>query len=181
MLIEMFTHKLQITRQHDVSTFVLNMRWNQILLQVAAILLLVLPQLYVFHPRHACIYFIKTSFMYVYNKRFKTLNQEQLFLTGKMKHLRTTSAWFICKYPLYLRTNEVKIHRFFYAGLYYSVLVRKQKTLKIVCFYHELIQTQFWIQTSPRQSDVHVDSAVIVPEMRMCWNFPGMEFMIYLK
>jgi hypothetical protein len=94
------------------------------------------------------------------NFKFK-LYQEQLFLTGKMKHLRTTSAWFICKYPLYLRTNEVKIHRFFYAGLYYSVLVRKQKTLKIVCFYHELIQTQFWIQTCPRQSDVHVDKNVV--------------------
>jgi hypothetical protein len=40
----MFTHKLQITRQH-VSTFLLNMHWHQILLQVAAILLLVLLQL----------------------------------------------------------------------------------------------------------------------------------------
>ena len=38
------THKLQITRQH-VSIFLLNMRLNQILLQVAAILLPVLLQL----------------------------------------------------------------------------------------------------------------------------------------
>ena len=40
----MFTHILQITRQH-VSTFLLNMRINQILLQVAAILLPVLLHL----------------------------------------------------------------------------------------------------------------------------------------
>jgi hypothetical protein len=25
---------------------------------------------------------------------------------------------------------------------------------------------------------IKVIPAVIVPEMRMCWNFPGMEFMI---
>jgi hypothetical protein len=39
-----YTHKLQITRQH-VSTFLLNMRSNQILLRVAVILLLVLLHL----------------------------------------------------------------------------------------------------------------------------------------
>jgi hypothetical protein len=45
MLIEnVYTHTLQITRQH-VSTFLLNMRRNQIWLQVAAILLLVLLQI----------------------------------------------------------------------------------------------------------------------------------------
>jgi hypothetical protein len=48
---------------------------------------------------YMCIYFIKTSFM-VHNKRFNTLNQEQLFLTGNKNQL-TTSAWFLCKYPFY--------------------------------------------------------------------------------
>ena len=47
--------------------------------------------------------------------------------------------------------------------LHHSTRVRKQKTLKILCFTvcveddHKLTQTKSVIQSVPRQSDVHVD------------------------